>query len=322
MQPSIPLGKFPDPFARGCACALWGSTDEDFLAVTPRARTARARIGSRVGGTFISSSKLIGSRPLLSDGEIISHREDMLSLTDMWKAGDADPSKRPVEWLRSKGARQFIDHLQVMVGNSHLFHVGAGRKGQTFAHWQIGLAYAKYLSPEFHMWCNQVVRERMEGKSLAPANISPDILEMLRRDDGMIKMLAHKVTELEKSLPTIAMQMVEPMINARLAEHNFMIRHGKTAKEIWDGHHLPPKLRGATKWLGNRLTEMGDCIDYEGRFDRGSSAGSRWERRLSKTTRGCRLIPLGALFCGSALVRGRDEEGFLFHHRGQRVVGS
>ena len=36
------------------------------------------------------------------------------------------------------------------------------------AHWQIGIAYAKYLSPEFHVWCNTVVRDRMEGK-LVPA---------------------------------------------------------------------------------------------------------------------------------------------------------
>jgi hypothetical protein len=41
-----------------------------------------------------------------------------------------------------------------------------GKGGGTFAHWQIGLAYAKYLSPEFHMWCNEVVRERMEARSV------------------------------------------------------------------------------------------------------------------------------------------------------------
>jgi hypothetical protein len=30
-----------------------------------------------------------------------------------------------------------------------------GRTGGTFAHPVIGLAYAKYLSPEFHIWCNE-----------------------------------------------------------------------------------------------------------------------------------------------------------------------
>ncbi len=44
----------------------------------------------------------------------------------------------------------------------HIISAGRGRTGSTFAHWQIGLAYAKYLSPEFHMWCNTVVRRHME----------------------------------------------------------------------------------------------------------------------------------------------------------------
>lgn len=39
---------------------------------------------------------------------------------------------------------------------------GKGKTQGTFAHWQLALAYAKYLSPEFHMWANQVVKERFE----------------------------------------------------------------------------------------------------------------------------------------------------------------
>lgn len=46
-----------------------------------------------------------------------------------------------------------------------IYSATKGKGGATFAHWQIGLAYAKYLSPEFHMWCNEVVRERMEAGS-------------------------------------------------------------------------------------------------------------------------------------------------------------
>jgi hypothetical protein len=89
--------------------------------------------------------------PLVYEGEIINSRDEMLSLTDMWRAAKSDPSKRPVEWLRSKGARAFIEVLGEMVGKSHLFEISGGRNGLTMAHWQIALAYAKYLSPEFHM---------------------------------------------------------------------------------------------------------------------------------------------------------------------------
>jgi hypothetical protein len=37
-----------------------------------------------------------------------------------------------------------------------------GRFGGTFAHWQIALAYAKYLSPEFHIHCNNIIRRFVE----------------------------------------------------------------------------------------------------------------------------------------------------------------
>jgi len=39
-----------------------------------------------------------------------------------------------------------------------------GRTGGTFAHWQIGLAYAKHLSPELHRVCNQIVKDFVEAK--------------------------------------------------------------------------------------------------------------------------------------------------------------
>src|SRR5690606_20782518 len=98
------------------------------------------------------------------------------------------------------------------------------------------LAYAKYLSPEFHMWCNQVVRERMEV--VHASGISPVTLEQIERSFGIMRQLIHKVTEMEKALPGIAAQMVEPLVAARLAEQSFLLRHGRTAKQIWDAHNL------------------------------------------------------------------------------------
>ena len=32
-----------------------------------------------------------------------------------------------------------------------------GKGGAALAHWQVGMAYAKYLNHDFHMWCNEVV---------------------------------------------------------------------------------------------------------------------------------------------------------------------
>lgn len=156
----------------------------------------------------------MGSTQLTSlnyNGAIIRDRGEMLSLTDMWKSAGEPENKNPAQWTRSAAAEEFIDHVALIVGNSHNNLIDARKRAGTWAHWQIALAYAKYLSPEFHMWCNEVVRERMEGR--AGASIPADVFEMLRRTDGIAKMLAHKVTEIEKTLPAI----LDARIEARIA---------------------------------------------------------------------------------------------------------
>jgi hypothetical protein len=105
---------------------------------------------------------------LVYSGMRIRNRDEMLCLTDMWRAaGGDDPSKRPAEWLRQEGPQEFIRYIadDLDMGITHIaFAEKGGREGggATWAHWQVGLAYAKYLSPEFHAWCNEVVRSHME----------------------------------------------------------------------------------------------------------------------------------------------------------------
>jgi hypothetical protein len=108
---------------------------------------------------------------LVYNGTLISERDEMLSLTDMWRAGKADASKRPGEWLRHTATIEFTEHIEAVMGDTHnglITQERGGREGggSTWAHWQIAMAYAKYLSPEFHAWCNEVVRAHMEGRSL------------------------------------------------------------------------------------------------------------------------------------------------------------
>lgn len=199
--------------------------------------------------------------PLVYNGITITSKTDMLSLTDMWKAAGEENSKRPSDWARKEGDA-FIEAVSISLNMpvEHIMKTQRGKGGSTFAHWQIGLAYAKYLDHNFHMWCNQVVRDRMEGRATAMArNLSVDDKNAI---GGIIKGIVHK------QLAEIIPQLIE----ARLAEQTILVRHGKTAKQIWDAHRLPPKLRGSTIWLGNRLKEMGAAIQNNGRFDRGNVA--------------------------------------------------
>jgi hypothetical protein len=122
------------------------------------------------------------NRGLNYQGNDIRRREHMLNLTDMWRATGSPKNQRPIDWLNDEQAKQLVLHLgregirkrsmppNLKVVNNHLLDVPTGeliikqrgRAGTTWAHWQLALAYARYLSPAFHVWCNDVVRAVME----------------------------------------------------------------------------------------------------------------------------------------------------------------
>lgn len=184
------------------------------------------------------------SPALVYNGEILHAKSDMLSLTDMWKADGADPARKPAEWLRSADAQRFIEFLAEThnMGNSHLFKTTAGRNGATWAHWQIALAYAKYLSPEFHGWCNKVVRERMEGRSVALSSLPAELEEYIRRTDGISRMLAHKVTGIEQTVSALTDQVNNLLLAAdgRVAALEYV-----SVRELLDEAKALQKRRGS-----------------------------------------------------------------------------
>jgi len=156
----------------------------------------------------------MGAVPELKYGpNSIRTSDDSLCLTDMWRAAGEIESKSPAQWQKLPQAIDFIGYISQTMGKSHnkLVFTKVGRGGGTWAHWQIGLAYAKYLSAEFHTWCNEVVRDRMEGK-LVPAGaatLSERDLERLTEQtkqiiapviDGL-HALTERVDSLEKNLP-------------------------------------------------------------------------------------------------------------------------
>ena len=119
---------------------------------------------------------------LIYNGSPIGERDEMLCLTDMWRASGAPENKRPNDWVASAQAREFADFI---AGNSgiELFQtVRGGQEPGTWAHWQLGMAYAKYLSPEFHAWCNEVVRAHMESRNLPMQVIESSLKPMTFED--------------------------------------------------------------------------------------------------------------------------------------------
>lgn len=95
----------------------------------------------------------------------------LISLTDLFQAaeaaGFAEGKRDPRRWKLQDG-EQFIaflaENLHVPIRDIYKSSKArTDRGGGTFAHWQIALAYAKYLSPELHMQVNEVYARAKSG---------------------------------------------------------------------------------------------------------------------------------------------------------------
>lgn len=128
---------------------------------------------------------------------------EFLCLTDMWRAAGSDESRRPVEWLRSARGEEFVQFVRenLKVGDSHveiLRTIRGGTEPATWAHWQLGMAYAQYLSPEFHAWCNDVVRKVMQGEPADGGALASVIATVGALADA-VGSLAARMTKIENS---------------------------------------------------------------------------------------------------------------------------
>jgi hypothetical protein len=126
-------------------------------------------------------------QPLKYNGVTVeAHGDGMYCLTDMWKAVGSPANKSPYEWSRFGGA-EFIASTAAALntGKSRIYKPGRGKHGKTFAHWQIALAYAKYLSHDFHRYVNEIFA-RFESadtsiaKSVIDRQTDPEKLDYLR----------------------------------------------------------------------------------------------------------------------------------------------
>lgn len=128
--------------------------------------------------------------------KIQTNVDGLVSLTDMYNAacanGWAEGKRNPSDWSIEAGA-DFIEFVanNLNTQKAGIYKTTRVKGGGTFAHWQIALAYAKYLSPELHMQVNEVYARYKTGDVTLAADIadraSPeDTLWLARRVQGKV----------------------------------------------------------------------------------------------------------------------------------------
>lgn len=185
------------------------------------------------------------SNALAFNSTAIRQTEDRLNLTDMWRAAGADPARKPAHWLRSDTARDFIAFIagNLKVAESQLCEVTQGAPetgGGTWAHWQVGMAYAKYLSPEFHVWCNEVVRAHMEGRPAPPSLALPP--------------------SLTDALATIAQQSVTLGAMAARHEHAIAVVGDKVERLEGRFEHIDHEVKHIRRAIEGRRVEISNRV--------------------------------------------------------------
>lgn len=103
-----------------------------------------------------------------NDTTLVFTHDKKINLTDMWRAADGRRSQAPNFWLDQEGTKRFMESLRKKLNATEdcILETKQGKGGGTWGHYQLALAYAKYLSPEFHIWCNEVVKERIENEGV------------------------------------------------------------------------------------------------------------------------------------------------------------
>jgi hypothetical protein len=143
---------------------------------------------------------------LVYGGKTVRRRGGLLNVTNMWYATGRPSESSPAEWLTLPETKRFILHLRTtlpatpaamiadIAGLTNIRHIDPdfllvrthGRKRGTWAHRQIALAYAQFLDPAFHAWCNEVVRDKLDYRGGPLTTAVPPVTEYLEHQLGRL----------------------------------------------------------------------------------------------------------------------------------------
>lgn len=133
--------------------------------------------------SIYQSSTNSNSLPVIAGVEITTDTEGRFNLNALHKASGEGSTKRPSIWIDTKQAQDLINKLQIKLsqnsglGQEVIKSVKGGVTPGTFAHELLAVAYASWISPEFHLDVNQVFLDYRTGKLNQPISMLPNFAD-------------------------------------------------------------------------------------------------------------------------------------------------
>lgn len=95
-----------------------------------------------------------------------------VNLTEMAKAF----SKRPVDWTKTESAKAYLDAVSSVVNictSDLLVQTKGGIPSQqgSWGHPLVAIAFAQWLNPQFHVWCNLHIKHIIEQQALPQVQV-------------------------------------------------------------------------------------------------------------------------------------------------------
>ena len=134
--------------------------------------------------------------------------------------------KRPAKWLELPSTKEFLNALRAIRKSDRLIVTinGIG----TWMHEDVALEFARWLSPEFAIWCNDRIKELIKYGFIA----TPDKLEELISSPDLVIALATKLKEERVKNEELS----ENLINAN-KRINYQQNEIKSRKEAMKEQH-------------------------------------------------------------------------------------
>lgn len=221
--------------------------------------------------------------------------DNLICITDIYKIaverGMADGKLEPKFYFRKSNPRksgtsgkvseaagegmQFVESVaeNLKVSAAHIYKTTRGKGGGTYAHWQIALAYAKYLSHELHMRVNETYMRAQSGDVTLAAEIAEK-----QQDPKKTAWLAQRVKSIHaRNVLTDVLSRHGVKTGVEIAQcTNTVYRHlfHKTAKEMRIARKLPEKanVRESMSRLELAATEFAELLASE-RIEREQANG-------------------------------------------------